>query len=371
MFALFNASGAASNAADRTNLPFRVHGHRFVFLDALRGVAAIAVIFFHRKDMLPGNLFKHGYLAVDFFFMLSGFVIAYAYEDKLRSKMHLGDFVVKRLKRLMPLVVLGATLGLSIETLRAFWKSDPALLHDAIITFPFTAATLPSPRTQSFEAFGVNPVVWSLFFELIANFVYAAIVRKLSNTLLITIIAISGLAMVAIGFSFDSVEVGNKYSSLQFGLARVTFPFFFGVLLFRLRNVDMRALGGVSATLIAVSLAGILLAPVATPGLNFMYDMASVALVFPCLIYLGAQVQPFSGGASHVMEMAGNLSYAVYILHFPLLGALHFPLTAISATTPVKFFVYLMVILPFSYVATVFFDRPVQKLLNRPKALAS
>lgn len=329
------------------------------------GLAALAVIFYHRRDLLSGDFFAHGYLAVDFFFMLSGFVIAHAYEDKLLSGMSFGDFFARRLKRLLPLVFVGALLGLSADVLRGLWKNNPALVSDALYVFPFSALALPNPPTRFFDAFGVNPVVWSLFFEIIANVLYALCIRRLSNKVLAMVIIASGAALVAISINFNGIEVGNHYITIQLGIVRVIFPFSVGVLLYRLRRASWSSLGGVAATFVAVALAGVLLAPVDSPAANYLFDLVAVMAVFPALVMIGSQVRAFGSKANHVMETSGTLSYAVYMLHLPLLGALHFPLARFEASVPMKFVVYLATILPFAYAATFFYDKPVQAVLNR------
>lgn len=136
--------GVADTKNDQAGLPLAatLQRHRFVFLDALRGLAAVMVVFYHRRELLPNGLAEHGYLAVDFFFMLSGFVIAYAYEDKLRTGMSRTSFIVRRLQRLMPLVILGACLGLFVEVLKALTKHSTERLIDAVIAFPFAALSL-------------------------------------------------------------------------------------------------------------------------------------------------------------------------------------------------------------------------------------
>ena len=90
---------------------------RFEILDGLRGVAAMIVVIFHLFETYsPGpseQIINHGYLAVDFFFVLSGFVIGYAYDDRWGA-MSTWDFFKRRLIRLQPMVILGTLIG-------AFW----------------------------------------------------------------------------------------------------------------------------------------------------------------------------------------------------------------------------------------------------------
>lgn len=120
----------------------------YELLDGLRGVAALLVVFYHIFEGLSfaagGTLItviNHGYLAVDFFFILSGFVIGYAYDDRLGKSMSLGNFFKRRLIRLHPMIVMGSCAGcdiLSVARLGAMGRhphqpftgdARPALCH--------------------------------------------------------------------------------------------------------------------------------------------------------------------------------------------------------------------------------------------------
>ena len=83
-------------------------------LDGLRGIAALTVVWFHIFEAFATShldqRINHGYLAVDFFFILSGFVIGYAYDDRWK-KMTVTEFLKRRLIRLHPMVVIGAVIG--------------------------------------------------------------------------------------------------------------------------------------------------------------------------------------------------------------------------------------------------------------------
>ena len=83
-------------------------------LDGLRGVASLVVVAFHLFEAHAAShadqIINHGYLAVDFFFVLSGFVIGYAYDDRW-GRMTYRDFFKRRLIRLHPMVVMGMLIG--------------------------------------------------------------------------------------------------------------------------------------------------------------------------------------------------------------------------------------------------------------------
>jgi peptidoglycan/LPS O-acetylase OafA/YrhL len=163
----------------------------YPILDGLRGVAAIIVIFFHLTEPLAtshlDNVVNHGYLAVDFFFLLSGFVVGYAYDDRWDT-LTVGGFLRRRFERLQPLVVLGMTLG----AIGFYFTDSPIwpLIHTVpvwklIVVMLIGWTLIPIPLSMDirgwFEMHPLNSVGWSLFFEYIANILYALGVRKLSN----------------------------------------------------------------------------------------------------------------------------------------------------------------------------------------------
>ncbi len=86
----------------------------YQILDGLRGVASVIVVAFHlfeaHATSPPDQVINHGYLAVDFFFLLSGFVIGYAYYDQWGT-MSTMDFFKLHLVRLQPMVVMGMIVG--------------------------------------------------------------------------------------------------------------------------------------------------------------------------------------------------------------------------------------------------------------------
>jgi peptidoglycan/LPS O-acetylase OafA/YrhL len=174
---------------------FKDSKNHFEILDGLRGLAAVIVVMFHILETFTGGdhskqIINHGYLAVDFFFVLSGFVIGYAYDDRW-GKMTLKGFFKRRLIRLHPMIIIGMIIGAitfyfqdssffpGIHTV-PFWK---------MIVVLFIGFTL-IPVSKSLDIRGwtemhpLNGPAWSLFFEYIANILYALFIRKFSNKLL-------------------------------------------------------------------------------------------------------------------------------------------------------------------------------------------
>jgi peptidoglycan/LPS O-acetylase OafA/YrhL len=200
-----------------TNLSTKPH---YPILDGLRGVAAIIVVTFHLAEPLATGkldiIVNHGYLAVDFFFLLSGFVIGYANDDRWH-KMTTGNFMKRRIMRLQPMVILGMTLGAI-----GFYFTDSTiwpLIHDVpvwkmLLVLLIGYTILPIPLSMDIrgwqEMHPLNSVGWSLFFEYIANILYAVWIRKFSKVALGIFVVISAVALAHLAITNGmSVAVGH------------------------------------------------------------------------------------------------------------------------------------------------------------------
>lgn len=148
---------------------------RFEILDGLRGVAAMIVVAFHLFETYSAGpahqILNHGYLAVDFFFILSGFVIGYAYDNRW-DRMTVWDFFKRRLIRLQPMVILGTLIG-------AFWfYFGGAPGFELVMQTPWWKLLLvtvlgclmiPTPPSMDVrgwqEVNSLNGAIWSLMWE--------------------------------------------------------------------------------------------------------------------------------------------------------------------------------------------------------------
>src|SRR5271156_4262478 len=180
--------------ADRTS----TGKEHFEVLDGLRGSAAILIVIFHVFNYsfgwdTPLSLMHHAYLAVDFFFGLSGFVVAYAYDDRWTQMSTLQFFRI-RLIRLHPLVLIGATLGLLGYLLDPFSKTmNRGPLSMVLLAYLTSLLLLPSPPVagRHNESQALNGPAWSLTQEYLANIAYALIFRKLRAVTLGIIFAVT------------------------------------------------------------------------------------------------------------------------------------------------------------------------------------
>ena len=316
----------------------------YALLDGLRGVAALLVVIYH---IFEGFAFaqttngegsglittlNHGHIAVDFFFMLSGFVISYAYDDR-GQRMTFGGFVKRRLIRLHPMIIMGAIIGAisfllggsqqwSGASSSVGWTLVAMLL--CMLMFPATPGASYDVRGNG-EMFSLNGPQWSLFFEYLGNVLYALLIRRLSTKALATLCIVLG-ALHAWIFTFnlsgyDSVGIGWTVDTINFwgGLVRMLFPFTLGMLL--ARGFHPRKIKGAfwicSAMLLAVFSVPYI-ASSASISLNSLYEVACIGIVFPIIVWLGA-CGTAEGSTGKISGLLGDLSYPLYIVHYPLM----------------------------------------------------
>lgn len=224
-------------------------GH-YDILDGLRGVAAVMVVVFHLFETFAGGnhlkqIINHGYLAVDFFFVLSGFVIGYAYDDRW-GKMTLGGFFKRRLIRLHPMIIMGMTIG----AIGFYFSASPVVfpgigtvpVWQLLLTMLVGYTLLPVPPSMEIRGWGeMHPLdgpAWSLFFEYVGNLLYALFIRKFSNKVLAVLVFLAGCALIHMTTTGPNGDVIGGWSlnapQLRIGFTRLMYPFFAGLLLSRL-----------------------------------------------------------------------------------------------------------------------------------------
>lgn len=308
-------------------------------LDGLRGVAALLVLWYH---VFEGYAFaaaspiietaNHAYLAVDFFFILSGFVIAYAYDDRLGKSMPAGQFFKRRLIRLHPMVVMGAVLGAVTFLIQGSVQWDGTHITTSAVMIALLCAMffIPALPGCSYEVrgngemFPLNGPAWSLFFEYLGNLLYALFIHRLGNKALavwtvlmgiglgyFTITDFSGYGCLGVGWTLDAVNFTG-------GLLRMLFPFSLGMLVCRhFKPAKVRGAFWI-CTLSLIVLFHIPFIPGLEPVCyNGIFEMACITLVFPALVWLGASGTTTDRFSSGVCKFLGDISFPVYIIHYP------------------------------------------------------
>lgn len=306
---------------------------RFAILDGMRGLAALAVIADHVPSDFMTALLPGRYLAVDFFFVLSGFVLAHVYAQRLKDKMSFGEFMRVRIVRLYPLYIVGTLAGAALALLYAVKGWGEASSAQVATSLAFAAFMLPCPPVFSIwpnAPFPLNGPAWSLFFELFINAVFALVARWLTPRLCLTFMAIGGALLVPTAFGFGQLDGGFAWSNFVAGFPRVTFGFFTGVWLYLVRAHERVPALPVWAAY--PLLAGVFMIP--GEGVwRAIVDLAAALVVFPLLVATCANTRA-KGLILQVSTFAGMVSYGVYILHVPLWGWLHLGLERASLTLP-------------------------------------
>lgn len=286
---------------------------RFETLDGLRGIAALAIMALHGTQAysLP-NWPENAALAVDFFFILSGFVLSHAYDAKLGTTMTAWRFMRSRLIRLGPMLLIGTTIGAALSVLNAVLGGISAT--EAATTIAASYLLLPAGLLFHRLAYPLNNPMWSLFFELAANLVFALTIRWSGRLLRFGFLTLSALALAVVCFWHGTIEnVGfEDPASFLLGFVRVTFPFAAGVALHRSGVFD-RLPSLHPLTLAAVL--GFLLCWRVGPG--WLWDMAMVLFAFPLIVAFGAASRA-SAATAAICEWLGDLSYPLYAIHHPI-----------------------------------------------------
>jgi len=287
--------GATAAARRLPGVPLATgSSRRYAALDALRGVAALAVVAYHIGVglKLPW-LAPRGYLAVDFFFVLSGFVLARAYGERLvGGRMSALEFLRRRYLRLWPVACVGTALGIVLS-----WP--------AAVQAPSVAAAglllLPNLWRADLTAYPYNPPHWSLWHEVVANYGYGVVAPRLTAALLGAWIAGSAFVL-----GYHVLAAGNGD---DLWLARVAYSFAMGVAIERARparsNVGILTLSAL--LILALSL-----------GRPSRVDLALTLLLFPALVWLGASTT-VGRRLGPICSAVGRASYPLYAWHMPIL----------------------------------------------------
>lgn len=302
-------------------------------LDGLRGVAAITVVCFHLFEAYATShidqIINHGYLAVDFFFILSGFVVGYAYDDRWKT-MSIKNFLKRRFIRLHPMVVIGAVIGAVLFYTQgcAVWDvskvSVTALLLATLLNACLIPATPGSEIRGLGEMYPLNGPSWSLFFEYIGNILYAFFIHKLPTRALSVWVFLAGcgLAAFAIRGPLGDICVGFALTEENIigGSLRLLFSFSAGLLLSRIfRPVFIKGAFWICSLSVVALLAVPRIGGSEHLWMNGLYDTVCAVILFPLLVYLGASGKTTDRTTTRVCKFLGDISYPLYMVHYPFI----------------------------------------------------
>ena len=344
----------------------------FAGLDGLRGVAALAVVYMHEVGIfLPGiGPVVHAELAVDLFFLLSGFVLAYAYDRRLDGGQSWGAFMQARLIRLYPMLAAGLALGAAVSFLKAVAQhaaipgEAPATLLPALLLVPTGIFyDQPGPFSSTVDLYPFDFPAWSLLFELIASALFGTRLRRLAGWPVIVAFAVCSLllAVATVAAGHIGLLGFQGYLGIPAGLLRVLVPFTIGVVLFRTRIYER--LPQLPFWSIAVIAAVLLTLPIENQP---WIDLGCVFVVFPILVSFTARARR-SESSDRICAVLGRLSYPVYLLHIPVSRMAGFALKAVlpSASPAVLIVTAAAASIAASFAAVAWYDEPLRGALTR------
>ena len=342
----------------------------YELLDGLRGVAALLVLWHHVFEGYsfagggPILVVNHGYLAVDFFFILSGFVLSYAYDDRWGKSLSFGSFLKRRLIRLHPMVVMGAVLGAVTFLLQGSVQWDGTHVATSVVMWALLISMFMIPAVPGTpreirgngEMFPLNGTNWSLFFEYIGNLLYALCIRRLSTRRVRVLTVLLGIALAFFSLfdvsGYNQLGIGWTLDAVNFvgGLLRMLFPFTLGMLISRefretgkssglFRPLYVKGSFWICTLVLAVlfhipyieariplcadgTLSGSGFFAAANFGalsLNALFELFCIMVVFPLLVVLGASGSMEGRRSQSVCNFLGDISYPLYAVHYPFM----------------------------------------------------
>ncbi len=319
----------------------------YEILDGLRGVAAVLVVLTHiTQSYCPGFLdfpIGHGHLAVDFFFVLSGFVIGYAYDDRW-DKMSTTAFFKRRLIRLHPMLIAGCVLGAIL-----FYLADCEGLYPLIhntswwkvaIAFVLGALMIPIHYPYDirgrYEMFPLNGPQWTLFYEYAANIVYALILRRLPTVVIAILAVIAAIFTLDLGvFGWNLLHISDfgcwgtfmggwvtHHAHVHIAIVRITYPFLAGMLLSRTKSyINMKGGFWWSALIVTIALCVPHIGGYEEADVwkNGSYEAFCILILFPLAVAIGAGSRMTDDRSTKICNFLGEISFPIYITHYPLI----------------------------------------------------
>jgi peptidoglycan/LPS O-acetylase OafA/YrhL len=341
----------------------------FGALDGIRGVAALCVVVRHTTGFWGRFSMPYNDLAVDLFFLLSGVVIANAYEARLARGLGLGDFVKIRMQRFYPLYGLGTVIGVAAAL------ALPSIGHGnwnwsfLALTTIFGALMLPTFNLMHpAYLFPLNRPGWSLFFEMAVNIVFALTWRRLSVRTLAVIVALSAAAMAATTLHYGELGTGWSWRHIAGGVPRVGFSFFAGVLLFRFLKDHARPIP-ISPWLLLAALPLIFLAPASW---GRPYQLFCVLALFPAMVWVALHAEP-GPRAAPIFAFLGRISYPIYAIHGPLYilaFRILYRAHALPRPSLLTGAAFLAILVALAAALDRWFDVPVRQWMARPRTKA-
>lgn len=366
---------------------------RYEILDGLRGVAALVVVCYHLIECYPAEqvskFFSHGYLAVDFFFALSGFVLGYAYDDRW-GKMSTWGFFKRRITRLHPMVVMGTLVGVCLfyytGDAEIFGRVDDTLWQIVLFQALLTLFMIPLPQSMDIRGWGeltsLNGPIWTLMYEYVANIIYALFLRRIGKITLGILAALAAVLTMDCCLHLNLWGLlesdWNRYSVIggfvfnpehvYMGYVRLLYPFLIGLLLSRI-GCTIRVKQGFLVTSLMVLF--MLCIPNLGEGRTLsdgIYQLCCILFVFPLILTIGAGSKLEGKRTSKLCVFLGEISFPLYITHYPLIymhtSWVHRHMNAPLGTHVIVAISTLIIALALAWAAFKLYDEPVRNWLK-------
>lgn len=329
---------------------------RYVTLDGMRGIAALAVALFHYNiSQAP-----HGYVAVDFFFALSGFVLCRTYLPRWEAGLSTWQFMKQRVVRLYPLFLAGIAIT-TVSSLSNHWtgKGDIIAVGKIAAALPFNLLMLPSPVTNTL--FPTNVPAWSLFFELVANLALVMVLFRLPKIALLAIALAAAWVFAPVVIANEGGNLGAVWHQVGISMVRTVMSFTVGVLLARLPVPDVRPAGWLGLACLLAIAAMLMLNLEGVP--DAWYDLACSLAVSPLLVWIGARCEP-PRAIAPVAWFLGEVSYAVYAVHWALMEPMRYVKDDLGFDPVLMGAVYLAACVGLGWLCVRWFDVPLRGRIN-------
>ena len=336
----------------------------FETLNGLRGIAALVIVVWHGGiDWFGGASLPGGYLVVDLFFVLSGFVIAHAYEKRLGAGLSVRKFLIIRIIRLYPLYFFGTMIS-SLALIYSLMGHGPYYEVGTIYYIPFALAMIPkvSSHLSSF-VYPLDVPAWSLLLEIIINWVYALSYKYWSARNMVVVMSVSAALMLSNHWLPESegwLNAGATWNGAPFGALRIFYSFPAGVLIYRMLCEQRVAIPRLNCVTL------FLLLPLLLASNSGLACKISALVGIPMLVALAAGSEP-NRLLKQVCAALGSASYAIYAIHHPLMA-----LTRAAAESaggdersPVLGIVIIVAIVPVCLLLDKWYDMPIRRAVTK------
>jgi peptidoglycan/LPS O-acetylase OafA/YrhL len=238
------------------------------------------------------------------------------------------------------------------------------LAKSTALSLPWSVFMLPRPTSDPVAWFSINPPAWSLFYEMIGNILYGLLISRLSNRTLMCIVAVAAVVLTAMSLHYGTINAHPNWQIWSLTcLARMSFSFGLGLLFYRWWREGMLPapkLPAGLAILLFLTLIAIPASGVAAGALT-----AAVVLVgFPLVVIIGIANEPSPRAAPAMFEL-GRMSYALYVLHWPIMMALVTLAPGLGVSPWMVSVLTVLISLAAAWYAVRWFDEPVRAWLAR------